>query len=302
MRLLVVLAVALSAGLPLAHADAQRRGRALTDLQSLHRACRGAQDDGPLRLYSVVVEPADYSFSAYDGDESVLWVDSRTSLRAMGGAVQLLPTGLESVGFTTSAERATLLRAARGHGAKLRIGFFIGFDGRGGTLCLLRPAAGVTTARIDLAYVELLDTDGSVLAREDFERLRAFLDDPERRRIPGDGPRGLLGESRAVRGARGVPGEWQTSLAEPGANVATGLTRCYTAALSRGAAREGQVIVRVDVDATTGRVGSAEVELATIEDAEGAACVAGVLKRALVLPPAGSGTVELRIPVRLVAD
>ncbi len=300
--LLLAAAVWLALGAD-ASAQAAPRGRVLADLGAVHTACRRAEREGPRRLYSMEVAPAGYAFATYDDEEGKLWVDSRRNLVALEGAVQLLPTGLESIGFTTSEERASLLRAARARGAKLRIGFFLGFDGRSGTLCLLRPAAGVTTARIDVAYVELLDSDGSVLAREDTERLRAYLDDPERRPIPGRGPRGLVGEPTLLRGARAVPPSLRASLVSPSPAVLEAFGRCHGAAVRRGATRDAQVVVRLVVDGASGRVAASEVELTTLGDAEGATCVAEALARAVVPEPQGGpGTIELRVPVRLVAD
>ncbi|MBC7172694.1 MAG: hypothetical protein H5U40_09720 [Polyangiaceae bacterium] len=303
MRSLAFIALVAGIGLVANSAEAQLRGRPIEDREALHRACRCAEREGPRKLHSILVEPSQYDFATYDADAGVLSVDERRALRVLRGAAQLLPTGRETIGFTTSAERAAVLRAAHGRGARLRIGFFLGFDGRSGTLCLLRPEGGVTTARIDLAYVELVDRDGSVVAREDTERLRAYLDDPERQRVPGEGPRGVLGEAVVLRGARALPEVWRAPLGATSASVSEGLTRCYAPALERGAPSDAQVLVRLAVDAATGRARSASVELTTLGDAEAGSCVAGVLEREIVLPPAGpSGTIELRVPVRLVSQ
>jgi hypothetical protein len=286
-------------------AAAQARGRALTELAELHAACRSAQQDGPRALYALTLEPRGYDFAPYDAEDGVLWVDTRRNLRALGGSAQVFPTGFERVGFDGSAERARLLREARARGARLRVGFFLGFDERDGTLCLLRPAMGVTTAKIDLAYVELVDTDGSVLARQETERLRAYLDDPERQSIPGEGPRGSFEAPAVVSGGRPLPASWRASLVgAPSGDLGPRITRCYEAALGRGAERDARVLLRLSVDPETGRVARSDVELTTLGDTEGARCVARALADGLSLPAAqgASGPVELRLPVRLVAD
>jgi hypothetical protein len=280
------------------------RGRALTELADVHAACRSAQAQGPRRLYALTLEPSGYDFAPYDADDGVLWVDTRRNLRALGGSVQVFPTGFEPVGFGASVERSGLLREARARGARLRIGFFLGFDGQGGTLCLLRPAMGVTTAKIDVAYVELVDTDGAVLAREDTERLRAYLDDPERQAIPGEGPRGAIEEPTVLRGARSLPEPWRVSLAGAASGrLGEGIARCYAAALERGAERDARVLVRLTVDAASGRITGSDVELTTLGDAAGASCVAAALTEGLSLVGGvATGAIDVRVPVRLVAD
>ena len=53
----------------------------------------------------------------------------------------------------------------RERGARLRLGFFIGFDEPDRTACLLRSRHAVTTVRMDVAYVELVARDGTILAK-----------------------------------------------------------------------------------------------------------------------------------------
>src|SRR5690606_35920439 len=105
-----------------------------------------------------------------------------------------------------SPERA---RALRQHARGLRVGFFLGFDGVGQS-CVIRPAVGVTLVRAELAFVELVDGEGEVLAREDSERLRAWLDDEEQDAIAGEGPRAEVSEVSVERGVSATDAPFRT--------------------------------------------------------------------------------------------
>jgi hypothetical protein len=143
------------------------------------------------------------------------------------------------------------------------------------------------------------------LAREDTERLRAYLDDPERRSVPGEGPRAFFEEPAVVSGARQLPASWRASLVgSPSGDLGSLTARCYEEALGRGAERDARVLLRLSVDAATGRVTGSDVELTTLGDTAGARCVARALAEGLSLSalPGAAGAIELRLPVRLVAD
>lgn len=295
----LVLACALAAGAA-SRAEASERGRALENVRQLHRACREAEQPGRRTLYSVVIPPRSYRLGPLD-DEGFLPIDTRRNLRAFDGAAQLFPSSMESIGFIAGRARARELIDAVRQGAPLRIGFFLGFDNPDRSPCLLRPAA-VTTVRMDVAYVELLRRDGRVLAREDTERLRAWIDDRAIDAVPGRGPRGVLGAASRV-GAGIAPEPWQRALAAANQGaVHDAIGACHAAGVTRGASAEGQVVVRLAVDGRSGAVRESEVELSSIGDDEEASCIAQAIGRHLRLPPSTEGgTIALSVPVRLAA-
>lgn len=246
----------------------------ITDVRALHGACRDAERTGPRELY--VVEVRRWRFGEYDREHGVLVVDTRRNLRVLGGAAEILPTGLETIGFVANRTRARELREREG--SRLRLGFFLGFDGHGQP-CVIRPAVSVTLVRADLAFVEMLDERGRVVAREDTERLRAWQDDAERDAIPGEGPRGRVE-------AGDLPGPLQATLSREATRAA--LARCHVAAVERGANPEARVVVRVEPE-------EARVAISSLGDEEGDACVLDVVRGAL-----GAGASAL-VPVRFTA-
>jgi hypothetical protein len=167
----------------------------LEDLPSVHEACRRSEEPGRRVLH--VLEVPSFRFDGYDREGGRLLVDTRRNLRALRGAVEVLPKDLEDVAFVASPERA---RELRRRGRALRLGFFLGFDGEGQP-CVVRAAVGVTLVRAELAFAELVDADGRVVAREDMDRLRAWLDDEEQDTLPGEGPRAAVVAVAVERGA-----------------------------------------------------------------------------------------------------
>jgi len=167
----------------------------LQDLPSVHEACRRSEEPGRRVLH--VLEVPSFRFDGYDREGGRLLVDTRRNLRALRGAVEVLPKDLEDVAFVASPERA---RELRRRGRALRLGFFLGFDGEGQP-CVVRAAVGVTLVRAELAFAELVDADGRVVAREDMDRLRAWLDDEEQDTLPGEGPRAAVVAVAVERGA-----------------------------------------------------------------------------------------------------
>ncbi len=279
-------------------ASADERGRTLETLPELHRACREAEAPGRRALYAIELPPGSWRLGDYVEADGYLAVDTRRNLRAFGGAAELLPSNLEPIGFVATPRRARALRRAAEAGATLRIGFFLGFDEPERTLCLIRPAVGVTTVRMDVAFAELVGGDGRVIAREGGDRLRAWLDDAERDSVPGEGPRGAMGPASVSGGAGIAPESWQQAIAAANRGpVARAIGRCHAEGLGRGAAGSGDVIVRLTVDPATGEVRDAGVELSSIGDRREAQCVAESL-RALRLPP-GPGPTRISLPVRL---
>lgn len=298
---LLAAAVAL-AGLASAPARAHAEGVALASIASLHDACRRSVGDGDRELYVVAIPATGWSFGAYSSADTFLPVDTRRNLRTFRGSAELFPSRLETVGFVATPERARALVAERARGALLRLGFFLGFDDARRSACLIRPAAGVTTVRFDLAFVELTDARGRVLAREDSERLRGWLEEREQDAIPGTGPRGVLGAPSAAVGE--LPASWRDVVARAsGGPLSRALAACHAQGVQRSASPSGEVVVRVMVD-PRGAVRSAEVELTSIGDADDAACIARAVGAALQFPPDVSvrGDVALSVPVRLAAD
>ena len=169
----------------------------LGGLGALKAACREAREPGRRRLY--VVELGRYHFDVADREEGFLPLDTTHNLSAFGGAAALFPSDMETIGFHASERRRRALRNARRAGARLRVGFFLGFDGEGQP-CVIRPSVGVTTVRMDVAFLELVDERGRVIARDDTERLRAWSDDLQHEVVAGAGPR--VGIDRTMERAR----------------------------------------------------------------------------------------------------
>jgi hypothetical protein len=288
-------ALAPSAGV----AAAQERGATLASHEDVRRACTDAERDGPRKLHAVTVPRGAFSFAHYDDEDGFLAIDTRRNLRVLGGAVELLPAGMEPIGFVVGPERARAMRS-NASALSLRVGFFLGFDNPTRTLCMIRPAVGVTIVRMDVAFLELVDGRGRVIAREDTDRLRAWLDDVEREEIAGEGPRGALLAASRGDGSGVTPDSWQRAFAAANQGpVARALATCHEAGVARGAS-DGEVFVRVVVDGRTGAIASTEVELSTLGDDEEAACVARVVSRVQLTPePTAGPHATLSVPVRL---
>lgn len=268
------------------------------------RACRQASEPGRRRLYVARVAPRRWRFGSYQARERFLPVEARSGLKILGGAARLLPAGLEPIGFVARSERAGKLRKA-GRGAFLRLGFFLGYDNHHRSACLVQTEFGVTTARVDVAFVELVSPDGRVLAREDTERLRAWLDDIERDGVPGSGPRGALGAALRASGSGAAPNSWQRTLqhAHEGP-LGPALSACHREGIARGGAKHGRVVVRLEVEASSGRILESRSQLSSLGSRE-AECVAGALQKHLRLAPLDrpSGPpIALSVPVRLTTD
>jgi len=229
-------------------------------------------------------------------------IDTRRNLRALRGALELYPSGMETVGFVASRDRAAELVEAVRAGARLRVGFFLGFDDPRATRCLLRPAAGVSTVRMDVAFIELLDPRGAVLAREDTDRLRAWLDDASGD-VPGEGPRAAVGTPFLVGRAGQTPAPWRQAL-EGAARGPLGraLGGCHASGIARGGEGAGQVVVRLTIDARSGAVQQSEVELSSVEDDEEATCIARAFSSFSFspAPELWGPPVSLSVPIRLV--
>lgn len=283
-----------------AAAQSARGGLPLSSYAALRSACEGARDVGRRELYQVSVTTGDWRFAAYDEAREVLPVDARPSLRVLSGVAAFLPTGLERIEFPVAAADVAALRE-RGVGATLRVGFFLGFDGEGARACLVRGAATQNLVRGDLAYLELVDTEGNVVTRAEYDRLRAWLDDPERVVVTGVGPRAALGEPVVQSPGVTADGAWLTRARTQLPQL---VERCYVPALAREASHRATVMVRLTVNAASGAVQSADVELSTLGDTLGARCVAEELGRSVSIPAlrSGGGSVQVRVPVTLLSE
>jgi hypothetical protein len=270
----------------------------LRSLRDLQDACNDSQGTGPRELFAVDVENRSWSFGAWE--EGLLPIASQRNLRAYRGAAELFSAGFETFGFVTNRGRARELQRARQQGASLRVGFFLGFDNPDRTLCLVRPAAGVTTVRMDIAYVELTDARGRVIAREDTDRLRAWLDDQESSAVAGEGPRGAVGRPLVHAGRSDVPDAWARTYERAAAgDLGAAIARCHAEGVARGANEEGAVIVRLQVDARSGAIVDHGVELADIGDAREAQCIERAVAGVRLPPDAAGGTVLLSVPIQL---
>ncbi len=281
-------------------ASAQSSDRALASLDAVQGACRAADQDGnTTSLYSVTVD-GPWRFDSRD--EDFLPLDTRHNLRAFSGSVELLPSHMEMIGFVASAARTAELEAARASGARLRVGFFLGFDDPERSSCLIRPRAGVTLVRMDVAFIELVDATGALVAREDTERYRSWHDDEGREGIPGTGPRAAVGTPSLSDGAA-VPDGWTRAFRTAGAGaLARTLGRCHAEGVTRGASPDATIRVRLGVEGRTGRVTESSVEIANVGDTVEVDCIVDAV--AHVDLPAGSGevagrSVDLSIPITL---
>ena len=279
-------------------ASAQGGDRALPSLDALQNACRAADDGDTNDLYSVTVEGT-WRFDARDDD--FLPVDTRRNLRAFAGAAELLPSHMEMIGFVANEARGAQLEAARTSGARLRVGFFLGFDDPERSSCLIRPSAGVTLVRMDVAFVELVDASGALVAREDTERFRSWQDDADRAGIPGSGPRAAVGAPSIADGVA-VPDAWARAIRTAAAGaLGRTLGHCHQAGLSRGAVADSTVRVRVHVEGRTGHVTESSVEIANVGDSDEVDCIVDAFAH-LDLPGAselGGRAVDLSIPITL---
>ena len=283
--------VVLCAAVPTAaHAEAE-----LTEIAAVHEACERARASSASPLYVMQVE---YRLGRYDEEDARLYVNTRRNLRALEGHVSLLLSGLEPIAFEVPDGEVSALRGAASRGAVLRVGFFLGFDDSTRQHCVVRSAHAVTIVRADLAFAELT-ADGRALARTETDRLRAWLDDQEGLAVPGEGPRGVVGAA-SFDNAQAPPATWQRALEAAQARFG----QCHAEGVARGAAPEGRVVVRLNVESRTGRIRRADVALSSLGDDEEATCVARALGAAQ-LGPAPSGwaeVVDLSVPVRLVVE
>ncbi len=241
-------------------ADAQETIRRMSDV---HAACEEARQDGRRKLY--VIEFERFRLRAHNADHGTVDVDTRRNLRAFEGAAEFFPNRLEEIGFVSSPARAReLLAVARTIPASLRVGFFLGFDSPS-PACVAR--ANITTVRFDLAFLELVNGEGEVVAREDTERLRSWRDDEELDGIPGTGPRAR------IIGATDLSGV-EVSTLTPLRRAEEALGRCFAESRTRGSEREGRLSVRIE-----NAPRRASTELSTLADPQLSTCVEEVLAR-----------------------
>lgn len=272
--------------------------RPLDSIDDVHGACGTARERLRPHLYVIEVQDG-WHFGALTG--GALAVDTGRNFRALDGHVSVLIPRHEQLGFEVDAEAAAHLREAADAGGRLRVGFFLGFDDRERQPCLVRNRHAVTIIRADVAYLELVASDGEPVARAETDRFRAWADDREELGIPGEGPRGAVGEAHFADG-QSAPASWQRALGSR--QVIARIARCHAEGVGRGASAEGQVVVRLNIDARTGRVRRADIALSSLGDGDETQCIARALGASLPPGPAGwrAAVVDLSVPVRLVTD
>ncbi|MGE0786768.1 MAG: hypothetical protein AB7S26_13935 [Sandaracinaceae bacterium] len=286
---MVILALSLAPGS--ARADAE----ALESVAAVHEACEQAREGGRPHLYVIDVDDG-WRTAGQDH----LRVEVRRNLRAFDGHVAILLTHFQSIEFEIEdAERIASLRRAAQEGARLRLGFFLGFDDPNRQACLVRNEHAVTIVRADLAFAELRQGE-TALARAEDDRLRAWQDDQETLAIPGEGPRGAVGDARFTNGAA-APESWQHALAAAETRGLIG--RCHADGVQRGAAPDGQVVVRLNIETRTGRIRRADVALSSVSDDAEAECIAHAVGQTTTLsaapPEWRADVVDLAVPVRV---
>lgn len=304
---IVVLAVLSGLGSLARPTPVAAQGSELASVEALHSACRVSERPGRRQLHVLTVHSGDWEFGDYMRGDRFLPVDTSRNLRALNGSAELFTAGFETVGFGARGDRIRELRGAAEAGAHLRIGFFLAFENLSRRACLIRGVGvGVTAVRIDLAFSEIVDGEGAVLAREDSERFRAWADDDETDGVQGQGPRGAVFPAMISGGAGVAPEPWQRVLeASNQGALRAALATCHGAAVERGATESAQVVVRLTVDPRSGSIRSREVELSSLGDPEGATCVSAALASHLRFPAVGehqTRAIELSVPVRLRAD
>lgn len=277
-------------------AGARADAEALDTLEAVHEACDVAREAGRARLFEIDVESGWRFRSVRDGR---LMVDTGRNFSAVDGRVSLLVPREEQLGFEVADDGAAL----RGAEGRLRVGFFLAFDDRHRQPCLVRNRFAVTIVRADVAYLELVDGSGARLARTETDRFSAWQDDLEDLAIAGDGPRGAVGDARFGDGSA-PPDSWQSALAAEDTRARIG--RCHAEGIERGAAPDGQVVVRLNVETRTGRIRRADVALSSVGDNAEAECIARALGATATLPPGPASwtapVVDLSVPVRVVSD
>lgn len=269
-------------------------------LSAVHDACASIGQSRHADLYTVDVDPG-WRFES--AEEGTLYVDTRRNLTALDGQVSILVSGFDPIGFEADGEQVGRLRDLQEAGARLRLGFFLGFDNPTRQPCLVRNEHAVTIVRADLATAELVSSTGEVITRAETDRLAAWQDDHDALTIPGEGPRGAVGQARFADG-QSPPDTWQRALAAQGVRNRFG--RCHGEGVQRGAAAEGQVVVRLNIETRTGRIRRADVALSSLGDTDEAECIARSLGGHVSLPAGPSSwqaeVVDLSVPVRLAAD
>lgn len=158
--------------------EARTSSRLLTSLADVHDACEARS--GEPALWAIDVD-APLALALRD---DAIAVDASQPLMALGGQVKLVSPVAEDVALTARGTYRDDLVRALAAGGHLRVGFFLGFDDPGRTRCLVRPPQATTVVRAELAFAEVRDVGGRVLARDDYDRLRAWADDAARDEAP----------------------------------------------------------------------------------------------------------------------
>lgn len=286
-----LLALCVLAAPSLAFADAHP----LTSLDDVHRACGEARDRPTPELLVIEVEDG---WQVRETEEG-LQIDGRRRLNAFEGHVSVMLTDFEPIAFEVPESAGDGFAQRLNQGGRLRLGFFLGYDDRRRQPCLVRNAHAVTIVRADVAFAEIF-VDERRVARSEHDRLRAWNDDNETFAVPGQGPRGAVGDARFSNGAD-APANWQTALEADA--MRQQISQCHAEGMQRGAAGQGQVVVRLNVETRTGRVRRADVALSSVGDGAEAECIARALGSSASLPPGPSDwraeVVDLAVPVRL---
>lgn len=293
----LALVVAALVSLPnLVHAD-EPGEQALDSLDAVHDACRIADGDPGRELYAMAIE-ADWQFGALDGSGALRILPHR-NFRALAGRVELIPSRMEPVVVEATPRRVDELEVARSRGARLYLGFFLGFDEPERRACIARSRFAVTTLRADIAYVELRGPDGAVLAREDTSRLVSWREQREEARFLGEPARAVIEEPSSNAGT--LPDLWKRQIrAASDGPVGRALEQCYGAAERQGITASARVVVMARMDARSGLTLETSIALSDIPDGETVECVRGAF-RALAVTPIGEGRpIELLVPVRFV--
>lgn len=257
------------------------RGVELRSHRDIVRVCDEARVAGRRLLYEVVA--GRFRFGRYDEETGLLPVDFSRNLRVLRGMAELHPAGLVEVGFRATPESARELMQSRAV-ARLRIGFFLGFDGRGQS-CIVRNAHASSLLRADVAYLELVDGEDRVIARQDTEILRAWRDDASSQNaLVVEAPR--LERGQVDLGALRAAVRGQSEV----------LVACIEAAHERGAPPTADFVLRFETDESART--RVSVALSSLGESEGTECIRAAVAGLSLSTASGGALVPIQLTVQ----
>ncbi|MBI2896036.1 MAG: hypothetical protein HYY06_20930 [Deltaproteobacteria bacterium] len=254
-------------------------------------------------LYRATLPQGAFRFGEYDFESGVLPVDTRHAFRFFGGVVTLYTSSNEPIAFEVEPDRARALVDQVGRGrARLVIGFLVAFDDTESDPCLVRPS-GSMAVRADLAFSEVVDPSGRVLARMQTERLDEVLPSSPPEPGPGGSAQSPTMDAGSVTVAPPtVTGDARRRaaidafIAGGGATISALVRPCRAVGARAGGRTRGSLVVAMDVDAA-GAVSGLRVEVDSIGNGELARCVVERMGGLRYPGGSGRGRVQVSLPL-----